>query len=431
VPRAWVEPLQRDVDELWVPSESVRAMYLAAGIPPERVAVLANGVDLELFSAEGDRYPLPAQAGADDDGGRPLRFLFVGGLIWRKGPDVLLEAFRAAFAGSEEAVLVVKDFGADGIYREGERAAIAEHAAAGALPRVLLIDSELAERELAALYRACDVLVHPYRGEGFAMPVLEEMACATPVNVTAGGPTDQFCPPEAGWPIRSVRSQLPGERIGAFDTVGRPWVLEPDAAHLAELMRAAAEDRKRLAGRGAAARGAAERLGWDEVARRYQERLLALSQRPRVRPQASFEFEEDVAVRVLATPAWRGEDRLAELLERWCELTDAAMSACLYLLADPRVDGSPEELERRVLATGASLEAAADVTVLIEPVDAARHGQLHAGVDGYVPLHGACEGHARMARAAGRPVIALEGGELARVLATARAPARAAARIRS
>ena len=49
------------------------------------------------------------------------RFLFVGGLIWRKGPDVLLEAWTAAFAGRDDVTLVIKDFGADGVYRGADR----------------------------------------------------------------------------------------------------------------------------------------------------------------------------------------------------------------------------------------------------------------------------------------------------------------------
>ncbi len=73
----------------------------------------------------------------------------------------------------------------------------------------MLIDEELTSDELAALYRACDVLVHPYRGEGFAMPVLEAMACGLPAIVTGGGPTDEFCPAEAGWRIDARRVQLP------------------------------------------------------------------------------------------------------------------------------------------------------------------------------------------------------------------------------
>jgi glycosyltransferase involved in cell wall biosynthesis len=126
------------------------------------------------------------------------------------------------------------------------------------------------------LYRSCDVLVHPYRGEGFAMPVLEAMASGIPPIVTGGGPTDEFCPPEVGWRIKASRAEFQSERVGNYDTVGRPWVLEPDAGHLAELLRAAAADPDEVARRGTAARAAAERYGWNEIAGRDSARMVAL-----------------------------------------------------------------------------------------------------------------------------------------------------------
>ncbi|HEX4807079.1 MAG TPA: hypothetical protein VFU94_14365, partial [Conexibacter sp.] len=133
-----------------------------------------------------------------------------------------------------------------------------------------------------------------------------------------------------------------------------------------------------------------------------------------------------VALRVLATPAWRGSDRLADLLAAWCAATTPATSACLYLLADAAVDGAPEAIERRVLAAcaaaGADLDAAADVTILLEPATAERDARLHRAMTAYVPLHPACAGHERLARATGGAVVALDGGELAALVA-ARVPA--------
>jgi glycosyltransferase involved in cell wall biosynthesis len=431
IPRDWLTPLRDHVDELWVPSELVRRMYLSAGLDPERVVVVPNGVELERFSPDGERYVLPGRgdAGGGRGGGAADRdgvthFLFVGGLIWRKGPDLLLQAWKAAFAGRIDVLLVVKDVGVEGVYRDGEREEIREHAASEVLPRIILLDDELSEEEIAGLYRACDVFVHPYRGEGFAMPVLEAMACGIPAIVTDGGPTDEFCPPQAGWRIRSRRSELPGERVGSFDTDGRPWVLEPDPDDLAELLLEAAADPQERARRGAAARKAAERYSWDVVASRYGERLAALAARPRLRPSdrsalGPREFEEDVAVRLLATPAWRGRDRLGELLAEWRAASSAETNACLYLLADPRVDGAPEELEARVLATAIELEDVGDITVLLESVHADGDQRLHAGVDAYIPLHDACAGHARMAAAAGKPILALDGESLAGFLSAA------------
>ena len=418
VPREWVADINDHVDELWVPSEYVRSMYVDSGVDPARVAAVPNGVDLETFAPDPDRAPGPDPAPRPD---RPpersdVRFLFVGGAIWRKGIDVLLAAWRSAFAERDDVCLVVKDFGADGVYRNADRGALLQYAASGALPRVELIDQELDTDELAALYRSCDVLVQPYRGEGFAMPVLEAMACGLPVITTAGGPTDEFCPPDAGWRIRSERSTSPQERVGELETAGPVWVLEPDVADLIALLREAAakpEERRR---RGDAGRAAAERLSWDAVAQRYQQRIAALARRAPLSAARGagepFPLSLQTGLRVLATPAWRGQDRLPELLRRWQTDTTPGTDTCLYLLADPAVDGAPEELEARVLAaaaaTGTDLEGCADIEILMEPSRPDRDLRLHATVDAYVRLHDACDGHAALSAAAGNRILQVE-----------------------
>jgi hypothetical protein len=370
--------------------------------------VIPNGVDLDVFTPEGDRRSPTGK----------IRFLFVGGLIGRKGSDLLLTAWLEAFAGRDDVTLVVKDFGADGLYRDGDRAAIRAHVDSGALPRIELIGDALETAEIAVLYRSCDVLVHPYRGEGFAMPVLEAMACGLPVIATAGGPTDEFCPPEAGWRIRSHRVTFPDERVAHLETVGRPWLLEPDHDDLVAKLREAAADADGRARRGAAGRIAAEAFSWNAVAARYDERIQALAGRPPLLAGPTgvepFPLTEEVSLRVLATPAWRGQDRFGELLAEWSAATTPDTSACLYLLADPAVDGDPDELEAHVLAAVAAarvdLDATADINVLMQPFHADRDRQLHAAIDVYVPLHPACGGHERLARAAGN--LVLEPGAL-------------------
>ncbi|HLH65915.1 MAG TPA: glycosyltransferase [Solirubrobacteraceae bacterium] len=430
IPEDWIEPLQRGVDELWVPSEHVRSMYLRAGLDAKRVVVIPNGVDLELFRPRRDGEDLTGTA--LEAHLRPVeaatRFLFVGGLVGRKGADLLAPAWIGAFAGRDDVALIVKDFGSGGIYRSGERDAIRRHAASGALPRIVLIDEELPAAELAALYRACDVLVHPYRGEGFAMPVLEAMASALPVIVTAGGPTDEFVPEGAGWRISARRVSFAEDRIEHLQTRGTPWLLEPDLAHLVSLLREAeAAGAAARRARGAVARRAAERLSWEAVAEQYERRIASLARR---RPRRCwgagaepFPLAGEFALRVLATPAWRGRDQLDRLLGEWARATDAGRSACLYLLADPRVDGRPEELERGILQAaqraGVDLEHAADIEVLMEPAQAQRDPRLHAAMTAYVPLHPACAGHERMAHEAGCAVLELGTGAIGRLVGAA------------
>jgi glycosyltransferase involved in cell wall biosynthesis len=405
IPADWVAPLQRDVDEVWVPSEYVRAMYLRAGLEADRVHVVPNGVDLDRFTPEGPRLELD---GAAPEG---LRFLFVGGAIQRKGIDVLLAAWQAAFAGRDDVTLVVKDFGSGGVYRNADRAALQELAAAGAAPRVVHLDADLSGDDLAALYRACDVLVHPYRGEGFAMPVLEAMASGLPVITTAGGPTDEFCPPQAGWRIDAARKPMPGGRVDRMETAGEPWMLEPSVDHLVALLRAAADATvDERAARGAAGRSAAERYTWDVVTAAYAGRVRALAQRPLRTAAAPIEaLREATGTRVLATPAWRADDDLGALLAAWGEAAPAGTDATLFLLADPDVDGDGAALQARVIAAadaaGADLDHCADIAVLQLRAYPGRDAALHADADAYVPLHRACAGHERLARDAGAAIL--------------------------
>ena len=90
---------------------------------------------------------------------------------------------------------------------------------------------------MAGLYTACDCLVHPYRGEGFGLPIAEAMACGLPVIVTGMGAALDFCDENNAYLIPAKKACLPEKRMGDLETVDFPWYAEPDMEALATHLR--------------------------------------------------------------------------------------------------------------------------------------------------------------------------------------------------
>ncbi|TGU74973.1 glycosyltransferase [Geomonas terrae] len=280
LPVRWVEAMNGMVDEVWVPSSYVRDCYLRSGVRPERVFTVPNGVNTALFNPQAPPITLKTQ--------KRFKFLFVGGTIARKGIDILLQAYSAAFTGGDDVCLVIKDMGGGSFY-QGRTAQelIARYRQNPDLPEVEYLDRFLPDRELAGLYTACDCLVHPYRGEGFGLPMAEAMACGLAVVVTGHGAALDFCSAETAYLIPAREVKLPMKQVGELETVDHPWLAEPDAAALADIMRHVAEhpDEARERGR-AAARHIARNFTWEKAAACVRARLAALSEDTAPRSEA-------------------------------------------------------------------------------------------------------------------------------------------------
>jgi glycosyltransferase involved in cell wall biosynthesis len=265
LPDEWVEALAA-VDEVWCPSEYVRHCYISSGMPAERVRLVPNGVATDRFRPDGPRYPLASA--------KATKFLFVGGTIHRKGIDVLLQSYMDAFTDRDDVSLVIKSTGATTFYNAtNQNDLIRELAARPGAPEIELIDAALAPDDVAALYRACDVLVHPYRGEGFALPVAEAMASALPVIVTGFGACLDFCDEHNAYLLPSTLEPI------EMATPSRRgyWWAEPDGAALRRLMRHVVDHPEEATAKGLLGRDRICRdFPWDAPAVIVAERLAVL-----------------------------------------------------------------------------------------------------------------------------------------------------------
>jgi glycosyltransferase involved in cell wall biosynthesis/tetratricopeptide (TPR) repeat protein len=268
IPDSWIRAL-KPTDEVWAYSSWVKENYTDSGLPADKVHIVPCGVDTNVFQPQGDRYMFKHP--------RSFRLLFVGGFIPRKGIDVLLKAYANAFGRRDDVSLVLKGFGAQGVYANGMHEAVRSVSAANDGAVIELIEDDLTQAQMATLYRSCDVLVHPYRGEGFAMPVAEAMASGLPVVVTGDGATRDFCDESNAWLLPSRRVPLAGMRDVGPSSRGY-WFAEPDLDHLTELLRELPQRQEASKMKAATAR---ERIvtgyDWDKVASGVKARLENLA----------------------------------------------------------------------------------------------------------------------------------------------------------
>jgi glycosyltransferase involved in cell wall biosynthesis len=171
----WALPRARRVVAVSRPLADVVASF---GVPRDRIDVVTNGVDAELFRPR-DQAAARASVGHGGDTRRWL--LYVGRLEEAKGVLDLLEAFSLVAERRPDVRLVVVG--------DGSARAACARAAAGELGERILVAGPRPLTEVPQWMAACDAVVLPSWAEGTPNVVLEALACGRRVVATAVGGT--------------------------------------------------------------------------------------------------------------------------------------------------------------------------------------------------------------------------------------------------
>jgi glycosyltransferase involved in cell wall biosynthesis len=151
----------------------IREQLQAAGVAPDAIRLIPNGVDLHVFGpVQDEQQKLRLRRELDLPSGKAV-ILYAGRIERSKGVDVLLSAWRSLRREVEVELVLV-----------GKRSA-------GPASERIRAESGLKVREwtdaIRDYYQAADIFVLPSFREGMSNAVLEAMACGLPAIVTPAG----------------------------------------------------------------------------------------------------------------------------------------------------------------------------------------------------------------------------------------------------
>jgi glycosyltransferase involved in cell wall biosynthesis len=167
-------------------SQFCKNVLLQAGCPAHQVSVLPLGCNPFLY-----HYPDPKRFLLRKE--RPqIRLLHLTNSwdLYRFGTDLLIPIFCQEFSGNPQIELLIKDGGSnqDAVTQLVE----ATQARLGyPVSNIHIIRRLLSKEDLAKLYLLADAVIAPFRGEGFAIKLLDAFAAGLPVAMPLyGGPTE-------------------------------------------------------------------------------------------------------------------------------------------------------------------------------------------------------------------------------------------------
>ncbi|KAK6923478.1 Glycosyl transferase, family 1 [Dillenia turbinata] len=234
------------MDYVWVPSEFHVSTFTESGVEPSKVVKVVQSVDVDFF--DPFKYEaidlaslgrLVLGTGLPNVNLKKKEFVFLSVFKWeyRKGWDVLLEAYLKEFSKVDEVVLyfLVNAYHSDRDFNTGIMKFVSdlgiEKPVNGWAP-IYVIDTHVAQIDLPRIYKSANAFVLPSRGEGWGRPIVEAMAMSLPVIATNwSGPTE-YLSGENSYPLPIDRMR----EVMEEPFKGHVWA-EPSTEKLRELMR--------------------------------------------------------------------------------------------------------------------------------------------------------------------------------------------------
>lgn len=256
IPAGWVEPCNL-LDEVWVPTQFNMRTFAQSGVNANKLRLLPYGVEVSRLQRVGDSLGLHAP----DE----FVFLYVCAFDFRKGIDLLLEAYLQEFKRTDKVRLWLKTWTPPyaGVESAGDwiEAEYGERIFSSDAPQIDIIEGYGQADDLIRMYQDCSLYITTDRANGWGMPPMEAMALGKPAATIDWSGSTEFMKEGSALLIRPtgrmepVHPMLAGARPEIY--AGHQWA-EVSVEEVRRVMRYAYDNPEPLA----------------EIARKGQESIL-------------------------------------------------------------------------------------------------------------------------------------------------------------
>lgn len=117
IPENIINHINFYVDRVWCISNHVKNMLIEQNIIKSKLSIIPCGINSEIFNLDRIKEKIEIKVFNKLKENKKFKFLFVGGIIHRKGVDILIKAYLEEFNKNENVSLVIKTFGSKSYYK--------------------------------------------------------------------------------------------------------------------------------------------------------------------------------------------------------------------------------------------------------------------------------------------------------------------------
>lgn len=267
-PQEWLSKFNSSLESMTCLSKHVEKIMVDNGIS---IPLITSGCGVDHW----EKIKVTNPYNIDFQG---FKFLHVSSCFPRKGVDVMLDAYGKSFSKNDDVLLIVKTFKNphNEIYKWLDEVKIKYPN----YPRVMIIEEDLDDATLKALFEVCDVLLAPSLAEGFGLPMAEAMLSGLPVITTNWGGQLDFCNSDNSWLV-DFKFERAQTHFNLFNSV---WA-KPDVDSLSNCMlEAFRSDKQTLKEKANIGRKLLlERFKWTDVVGRMTDFVYECKDKPLIR----------------------------------------------------------------------------------------------------------------------------------------------------